>query len=92
MTRWMGVFALDELPSEEELLRPRQMQSGNLPFAFLFNNQLASEPESTGSQSSEKPHYYEVAAVPLQLKPAPAAFTLTLNFSILMLCLQPFIH
>ena len=43
MTLWMGVFARDELPSEEELLRA-QMQSGNRPFAFVFNNQLASEP------------------------------------------------
>ena len=43
MTRWMGVFARDELPSEEELLRV-QMQSGNRSFAFVFNNQPASEP------------------------------------------------
>ena len=43
MTRWMGVFARDELPSEEELLRA-QLQSGNRHFAFVFNNQPASEP------------------------------------------------
>ena len=42
-TRWLGVFAPDELPSEEELLRT-QMQSGNLPFALVFNNQPASQP------------------------------------------------
>ena len=42
-TRWMGVFARDELPSEEELLRA-QMQFDNRPFAFVFNNQPASEP------------------------------------------------
>ena len=42
-TRWLGAFARDELPSEEELLRT-QMQSGNLPFALVFNNQPASEP------------------------------------------------
>ena len=41
MTRWMGVFARDELPSEEELLRA-QMQFDNRPFAFVFNNQPAS--------------------------------------------------
>ena len=43
MTRWMGVFARDKLPSDEELLRA-QMLSGNQPFAFVFNNQPASEP------------------------------------------------
>ena len=42
MTRWMGVFARDELPSEEELLRA-QMQFDNRPFALVFNNQPASE-------------------------------------------------
>ena len=44
MTLWMGVFASDELPSDEELLRA-QMQYCNRPFAFVFNNQPASEPE-----------------------------------------------
>ena len=39
----MGVFARDELPSKEELLQA-QMQSVNRPFAFVFNNQPASEP------------------------------------------------
>ena len=39
-TRWLGVFARDELPSEEELLRT----AGNRPFAFVINNQPASEP------------------------------------------------
>ena len=43
MTRLMGVFARDELLNEEELLR-EQMQSCNKPFAFVFNNQPASEP------------------------------------------------
>ena len=44
LTRWMGVFARDEVPSEKELLRPTQMQFDNRPFAFVFNNQPASEP------------------------------------------------
>ena len=43
MTRLMGVFERDELSSEEELLRA-QMQSGNRLFAFVFNNQPASDP------------------------------------------------
>ena len=42
IVRWMGVFAHDELPSEEKLLRA-QMQDGNLPIALVFNNQLANE-------------------------------------------------
>ena len=40
---WLGVFARDELPSEQELLRKQQATS-NRPFALVLNNQPASEP------------------------------------------------
>ena len=39
----MVVFARDELPSEEKLLRA-QMKARNLPIALVFNNQPAREP------------------------------------------------
>ena len=86
-TRWIGVFACDELPSEQELLRA-QMQAGNLPIALVFNNQPASEPGQ---------HWLAIYACHQQLKVSlllntAASFTLTLNFLILMHCLQPPIH
>ena len=44
-TRWLGVYARDELPSEKELLKQAQAKFGlPLPFALVFNNQPASEP------------------------------------------------
>ena len=44
-TRWLGVFARDELPSEEELLTQAQAKFGlYLPFALVFNNQPSSKP------------------------------------------------
>ena len=43
-TRWLGVFARDELPSEEKLLQAQAKSGLHLTFALVFNNQPASEP------------------------------------------------
>ena len=91
MTRWMGVFARDKLPSDEELLRA-QMLSGNQPFAFVFNNQPASEPGQhwLAIYGKDAPLGGNSLTAATQTSVGgKRASTLTLNFPILMLCLQP---